>query len=226
LLAGRFVTAGAIHHAPVAYVLRDDELERVREGSLTFRTDGARAHVIQLRIAREALRAPIGLAHGPLRLPTACWDAAAALVDDTRGLARLLDTLAGAGAVDPQLSSTLCDDEPIRFLRLWAALQPLYATYGGTASLKQLAASLQMSLRQIGRDAKELATTFGFSGGYRDALLVLRLRTAVLLMSAPDASIADIARLVGYGSSIAMARALRDAKLPAPTTIQSALRGD
>jgi AraC-like DNA-binding protein len=231
MLAGRFIAGGTILAAPVAYVLGDDELERVRDGSRTFRTEGPRAHVIQLRVARTALHAPVGLAHGPLALPPACWDAATRLVDcapsiDTRTLAQLLDALGAAGALDRRLSATLHADEPPQFQRLWDALQPLYATYGGTASLKQLAASLDMSLRQISRDAKAFARTFGFTSGYRDALRVLRLRTAVLLLSAPDGAIGDVARIVGYGSPIAMARAFRDARLPAPSAIQHALHAE
>ncbi|MGE5186409.1 MAG: hypothetical protein ACM31C_30345 [Acidobacteriota bacterium] len=228
LLAGRLVHAGEAMQAPVAFVLADDELERPRAGSRTFRTDGARAHVIQLRFATRALRVPIGLDRGALALPSRAWDAAAALAarTDTANLAGLLDALASAGAIDGALAGTLVGDEPERFRRLWAALQPLYAAYAGTTSLKQLASSLGMSLRQTGRDAKELAQTFGFSGGYRDSLLVLRLRVAVLLLSAPAATVEKVARLVGYGSAIAMARAFRDAKLPAPSVVQDALRGE
>ena len=225
LLEGRFVSDdGVVRPAPVAHMLGDDELERVRPGSRTFRTDGPRAHVIQLRIAKGGARAPIGISHGPLRLSDASWAAAGALVADAGTLGRLLDALAADGVTDPRLSSTVIAEEPERFSRLWGALEPLYATYGGTTSLKQLAASLGLSLRQISRDAKELARAFGFSSGYRDALLMLRLRTAVLLLSARDASIADVARVVGYGSAIAMARAFRDAKLPAPTVVQDAMR--
>jgi len=82
-----------------------------------------------------------------------------------------------------------------------------------------------MSMRQVGRDAKELSAAFGIGGGYRDALLVLRLRTAVLMLSAPDAGVGEVAKLVGYGSPIAMARAFRDADLPAPSAIQADVRG-
>jgi AraC-like DNA-binding protein len=231
LLAGRLACAGRAYPAPVAFVLADDELERVRPGVAMFRTEGERAHVIQLRFARSSLRAPIGLSRGPLPLADACWRAAAALADaapavDTRAVAGLIDALTAGGSLDPRLAATLCDDEPPRFRRLWAALQPLYAAYGGTTSLKQLAASLGLSLRQTSRDAQELARTFGFTAGYRDALLVLRLRTAVLLLSAPDASVTEVARLVGYGSAIAMARAFRDARLPAPSAVQDAVRGE
>ena len=136
----------------------------------------------------------------------------------------LLDALAATGITKG--SVTIEPEEPERYRRLWEALKPLYQTYGGTASLKQLANSLEMSMRQVGRDAKELAATFGFGSGYRDALLVLRLRSAALLLSAPEGTVAEVATAVGYGSPIAMARAFRDAKLPAPSVVQAALRGE
>jgi transcriptional regulator GlxA family with amidase domain len=53
---------------------------------------------------------------------------------------------------------------------------------------------------------------------------MLRLRTAVVLLSAAEATVVEVARLVGYGSPIAMARAFRDAKLPAPSVVQAELR--
>jgi transcriptional regulator GlxA family with amidase domain len=141
-------------------------------------------------------------------------------------LAPLLDALARAGVIDGAVSSTLCADEPERFRRLWGAIEPLYASYGAGTSLKQIASSLGMSMRQVGRDAKELATTFGVGGGYRDALLVLRLRVAALLLSAPGSTVGDVAKAVGYGGAIAMARAFRDAKLPPPSAVQAALAGE
>ena len=230
LLAGRVVLdTGEVIHAPVAYLLADDEIERPIQGSRTYRTDGAEVDVVQLRIHEDHLRIPIGLGHGPLALSPACWDAVAGLVDhaaqvDAPRVAGLLDALAGAGVVASSLGETVISDEPERFRRLWAAFEPLYSTYGATTSLKQLAGSLGMSMRQVGRDAKELSTAFGFGTGYRDALLTLRLRVAVLLLSAPEATVAEVARLVGYGSAIALARAFRDAKLPAPSAIQAAMR--
>ena len=224
VVAGRVVPAsGEPIAAPVAFVLADDEIERVTAKSRTFRTDGEQVHVIHLRFARDELAAPIGLAHGPLALPARAWDAARHVLAEPTALAVLLDALAAAGVTR---HSVAIHDEPEHYRRLWNALQPLYQSYGGTASLKQLAASLGMSMRQVGRDAKQMAKEFGLGSGYRDSLLVLRLRVAVLLLSAPGATIADVAAVVGYGSAIAMARAFRDAKLPAPTAIQAALRGE
>lgn len=224
IAAGRYVPdAGAPIAAPVGFVLADDEIERVTAKSRTFRTDGERVHVVHLRFEHGELAAPIGLAWGPLALPAACWEAVHHVLRAPTELAVLLEALAAARITRRAVP---IEAEPERYRRLWDALQPLYQTYGGTASLKQLAASLDMSMRQVGRDAKELAKEFGFGRGYRDSLLVLRLRHAALLLSAPGATIAEVATLVGYGSPIAMARAFRDARLPPPSTVQAALRGE
>ncbi|HUS28595.1 MAG TPA: AraC family transcriptional regulator [Kofleriaceae bacterium] len=227
MLTGRFVSdRGDVVAGPVAFMLGDDEWERPRKDSRTFRTDGPIVEVLQLRVAKEHIRVPIGLAAGALALTPACWDATAAMlggVPDARRLAALIDALATSGVFAKEMATSVVEEEPERFRRLWEALQPLYQTYGATTSLKQLASSLGMSMRQVGRDAKELSAAFGIGGGYRDALLMMRLRMAVLLLSAPDASVSDVAKLVGYGSPIAMARAFRDAKLPAPSAIQTEL---
>jgi len=231
MTAGRWVSdTGEVLHGPVGWVLGDDEIERMRKTSRTFRTDGANVDVVQLRIAAPAVRVPIGIAAGPLALGAAAWDATTALVDNApagnaAALARLLEALAGAGVIAGALAQSTVTEEPERFRRLWRAMEPLYSTYGATTSLKQLASSLGMSMRQVGRDAKELSAAFGIGGGYRDALLMLRLRVAVLMLSAPEATVAEVARLVGYGSPIAMARAFRDAKLPPPSAVQEAVRG-
>lgn len=225
LVLGRYAPAvGPPIDAPVALVLADEEIERVGGKSRTFRTDGARVEVVQLRLSRGDLRVPIGLAHGPLAVAPAVWSAARAVTADPQRLGELVAALGRAKIIAPTVA--VQPEEPERFRRMWDALQPLYTSYGGTASLKQVANSLGMSMRQIGRDAKEMATTFGFGHGYRDSLLVLRLRVAALLLSAPEATVADVAAAVGYGGAIAMARAFRDAKLPAPSAVQAAVRGE
>jgi AraC-like DNA-binding protein len=232
LLAGRLVTDDKkTYNEPIAFLLGDDEMERITDKSRTFRTDGEQIHVIQLRFDRKDLRVPIGLDSGPLALVPAVWDAARALhagagAPDVTQLGRLVAALGASGAIAETVSGTLMTDEPERFRRLWSALEPLFHEHGATTSLKQLAAKLDLSMRQVGRDAKDLAKTFGFSSGYRDWLLVLRLRLAALLLSAPGVTVNEVAGLVGYGSPIAMARAFRDAKLPPPSTVQTALRSE
>jgi AraC-like DNA-binding protein len=230
LVSGKLATsAGQVFDAPVGVLLADDEIERISPKAATFRTFGPNVDVIQLRFERSDLLVEPGLARGPLPL-AGCWDAARALFDgaprgDAQSLIRLLDTLVAAKVVHPHIPGTIQATESAAFVRLWDTLSPLYQTYGGTLSLKQIAAHLGLSLRQVGRDAKELTATFGFGGGFRDMLLMLRLRVAVLLLSS-DATVNDVAKVVGYGSPIAMARAFRDAKLPAPSVVQAELQAN
>jgi AraC-like DNA-binding protein len=234
LVEGRFVLPnGETLMAPVGFVLADEEIERVDptlgSKSRWFRTDGDRVHVMQFRFDRKHLHAPVGLDAGPLKLTAATWDAMMPMREgaprgDASVMVRFLEALASSNVISRDVASTIIPQEPDNFARLWSALTPLYQEYGGTTSLKQIASHLDMSMRQVGRDAKELTKTFGLGGGFRDMLLVLRLRVAALLLSAPEATVADVARCVGYGSPIAMARAFRDAKLPAPSAIQDAMR--
>ena len=231
LLSGRLVTStGQTYEAPVGFLLADDEIERMTARSTSFRTFGPNVDVIQLRIDRRDLTREPGIAHGPLPLTPACWDAAHAFLDgaargDTGTLTQLLHALVAAKLVDARIPGTIIAEEPLALSRLWDAITPLYQTHGGTLSLKQIAAHLDLSLRQVGRDAKELTETFGMGGGFRDMLLVLRLRVATLLLSSV-ATVNEVAKTVGYGSPIAMARAFRDAKLPAPSAIQAEMQAN
>ena len=224
IVAGRYAPAvGEAIEGPVGLILADDEIERLGPNSRTFRTDGERVHIIHLRYSREDIAAPVGMAAGRLALPARLWDIALRVMDQPTAIGEVFDALASVGVTRPAVR---IHEEPERYRRLWAALRPLYETYGGTVSLKQLAGSLEMSMRQVGRDAKDLANTFGMGNGFRDALQALRLRVAVLLLSGPESSVGEVATLVGYGSPIAMARAFRDAKLPAPSAVQAALRSE
>jgi AraC-like DNA-binding protein len=104
-------------------------------------------------------------------------------------------------------------------------MRPLYHDLATSASLKQIAALAGLSLRQLGRDLTDLTRTFGLFGtGFRDAMRILRLRAAVVLLSAPEATAHDVARVVGYSSLDAMGRAFRDAQLPAPSLVHTAVR--
>jgi AraC-like DNA-binding protein len=227
-LSGTFVSAGVPPRAgPCAFVLAETEFDRVVRGALTFRSFGARCTIIEARVPAADLRRPIGLAHGPIELPEPVWAAYHAL-QDTRGEAAvhgLIAALGDAGVLSRDLIASVVATEPERFQRLWAVMRPLYQHLSTSASLKQIAALAGLSLRQLGRDLGDLTRTFGlFGAGFRDAMRVLRLRAAVLLLSAPGGTPSDVARTVGYGSLDAMGRAFRDAALPAPSIVQEAVR--
>jgi AraC-like DNA-binding protein len=227
-MSGTFITAGQPPvHGPCAFVLAETEFDRVVPGALTFRSFGARCTIIEARVPSADLRRPIGLAHGPIELDPTVWGAYRALevAPSEAAVHSLLHILAQTGVVSQELVASLVTTEPERFQRLWAAMRPLYQRLSTSASLKQIAELTDLSLRQLGRDLADLTRTFGlFGAGFRDAMRMIRLRAAVLLLSAPDATPSDVARTIGYGSLDAMGRAFRDAHLPAPSMVQAKVR--
>lgn len=222
-LAGAFETGGATREGPQLWALAETEFDRVQRGSQTFRSWGAPSRVVEIRFHARDVKTRVGLARGPIDVSAATWDAYHAFANGGP-LAPLVEMLAKSGVI-ADVAGTIVDDEPEHFARLWQTLRPLYAQTATSASLKQISTLAQLSLRQLGRDLGDLTRTFGlFGAGFRDAMRVLRLRAAVLLLSAPRATPTDVAREVGYGSLDAMARAFRDAKLPAPSVVRDAVR--
>jgi AraC-like DNA-binding protein len=227
-LSGTFVIAGRPPLVgPCAFILDETEFDRVMPGALTFRSFGARCTIIEARLPLSDLQRPVGLVHGALALDDEVWAAYHALEASPGEAAvhNLIHALDTTGIVSRRLSSSVVANEPERFQRLWAAMRPLYQRTSISASLKQIAQLTDLSLRQLGRDFGDLTHTFGlFGAGFRDAMRMLRLRAAVLLLSAPDGTPSDVARVIGYGSLDAMGRAFRDAHLPAPSVVQAAVR--
>lgn len=210
-----------------AFVLAETEFDRVLPTSRTFRSYGTPGVIVELRVPAADIRRPIGIDHGPIELPAFVWDAYDALeaTPTASALFQLVQQLGEAGVLSRDLTASVVEHEPDRFVRLWAVMEPLYGDLATSASLKQIATLAGLSLRQLGRDLGDLSRTFGlFGGGFRDAMRVLRLRAASLLLSAPQATPSEVARAVGYGSLDAMGRAFRDASLPAPSVVQEAVR--
>lgn len=227
-LTGTFaVTGGERYPSPAAFVLSESEFDRVMNGSITFRSWGERCTIVEARVPAASVKLPVGLAHGAIELAPSVWDALHAL-ESTRAepeVHQLIGALATTGVLTSDLAAGVVTNEPERFQRVWAVIRPLYGNLATSASLKQISTLAGLSLRQLGRDLRDLTRTFGmFGAGFRDAMRILRLRAAVLLLSAPDGSPSEVARAVGYGSLDAMGRAFRDAHLPAPSIVQQAVR--
>ena len=213
--------------APCAFVLAETEFDRVEADAIHFRSYGAPGQIVEIRLSPNDLKRPVGLAHGALDLPAPVWAAYRALTTapSEAALHALIGQLAEANVVTRDLDASIVTQEPERYTRIWKALTPFYNDLATSTSLKQLAVIAGLSLRQLGRDFGDFTRDFGlFGGGFRDAMRVLRLRAAVLYLSSPGATPSDVARAVGYGSLDAMGRAFRDAKLPAPSVVQDAVR--
>jgi AraC-like DNA-binding protein len=227
-LRGTFAIEGA---TPIegrqAYVLAETEFDRVVESARKFRSYGAPGVIVEIRVPERDVLRPVGIDHGQIALPDVVWEAYATLEEQRSeaALHRLIVALGEAKVLSGDLTGSVVTEEPERFVRLWTVLKPLYEDLATSTSLKQIATIAKLSLRQLGRDLGEVTRTFGlYGGGFRDAMRVLRLRAAVLLLSAPEGSPSEVARAVGYGSLDAMGRAFRDAALPAPSVVQDAVR--
>jgi AraC-like DNA-binding protein len=176
----------------------------------------------------------------PLRLPTtlslddATWDAAtrAGRLSDSDdaafegGVRALIEQLARRDIVTQAGAARALRGPPAPFARLWRALKPTIEHLALSVTASDLGAGADLSTTQVERAFRRWATAFALVGpGLRSVTHLFRMNTAVLFLSAEDATVADVALATGYGSADAMARAFRDAGLAAPTVVQKQLRG-
>jgi AraC-like DNA-binding protein len=165
---------------------------------------------------------------GLLDLDTAAWDAAAragtlsrsndeAVLDGLRELLRRLAELGllAQDAADKALTT------PRPLVRLWGAVRPMIERSMLAPKLDDMSGATGLPVSQVRRDVGRLIGALGLVGpGLRNSAHHLRLKFAVLFLSAAGASVTDVAGAVGYGSVDAMALAFRLAGLPAPSVVQ------
>src|SRR5262249_28093410 len=162
------------------------------------------AVVVEVVLPRHEVRRPMGLGAGPLPLAPETWSA--------------LDVFAGAAAADAAIETALeallaclvneqllVGDVPLvqgeseGVGRVWDAIAASFERMAASTTLQDLADLTGVSLAQIGRDLTDLFAAYPYMGPmYRDAARTVRLRLAVDLLSASDASVTDVAMAVGY----------------------------
>ena len=230
---GRVVGPG-----PLAYVLAETERERrVDAGAPSLQVSGPVFEGCILELPVTGVRRPPGLRHGPLTLSASTWELMRVMsdallhasIDDAIHVAAamvdLMHALCADGVIDAELPASIVEDEAPNMLRLWKGIAAAYAEHRASVRLGDLKRATQLSITQLGRDLFQLTRTFGLFGlGYREAARVMRLRAAVLWLSSPDLTATEVAAIVGYRSTDAMSRAFRDAKLPAASVVQDAVR--
>lgn len=164
----------------------------------------------------------LGLAAETLR----CADEAFAAFesgDPAPAVTRLLAALERDGVLIAGFNRGVTAEEPPRIARTWAALQALFAELEASPTLQEIADACGTSLRQIARDLEEITGTFTIGvEAFRAQRGLLRLRLAAMLLSVPGVSVGEVAQLTGYGSTTALDRAFRDAKLPPPSSVEKA----
>lgn len=240
LLEGTFSIDGPEHvrfEAPSAFVVSEDLVDGAHGvRRRTFRTEGTTFAAIELHFFDG--RGPVAT-DVPRLLPLEerAWTAAAARLlaraaeagdeahDELQGaLSEILRALAGASLVDARVVADV--RAPVPFERLLRAARPLAKQFALSATLDELGAFGETSTRQLDRWVRAFFRTFPVVGGSWRALTVhLRLRLAVVFLSAEGTSISEVASAVGYGSTEAMSRAFRDAGLPAPSVVRDAVLG-
>ena len=239
LLRGRWLEHGPdgrSFEGRAAFVVSEAQLEGEKgRRSCTFRSDGAPLAAIELHLPRTHVAAPRGLL-APLALDDAAWsaatDALAALDGDrtdnsllSERIPRLLRELSRLGIITPDAPVAATEPSPPALRRVLAPLQRTVERMYLGATLKELERATGTSPRQLARDVERAVRSLGLAGlGWRLTSRHLRIKFAVILLSAEHATVAEVARLIGWGSADAMTRAFRNAGLPAPSSVQRAIR--
>jgi AraC-like DNA-binding protein len=232
LIEGTFAIDGrSAFVGPSLFGMEEDDFEGAgSRAPQRFVAEGELFVALDLRFARQDIK--VDFSRGPEKLEVAerAWTAARAVVAsrDQGGAADAMRTLIGAleheNILRPGLAARV-DEGDARFSRFWKGVSHFISSYQALPSLKELADRSELSIRQVAREAQAFLDAFGVLGSrWREVTLRSRLKLAVLGLSAADVTVADVARASGYGSTDAMARAFRDAGLPAPSAVQAALR--
>ena len=229
-LDGTLETAAGTHRSPVAFVLAEREFERVEPAAPWFRSWGDPAVVLGIRVERNMVRAPIGLDHGPVAVGDMTWRALEALAEATAvegdvvpPFVTLLRGLHADGLLAVDLSRDAKTENAL-IRHLWQAAVPYYQQFLLGSTMEDLGNTRGKSLRQLVRETSTFTASLPLFGGFRSTLVLLRLRLATLLLSSPAATLADVARWVGYASVDAMAGSFRDGGLPPPSVVRTEVR--
>jgi len=196
---------------------------------LTYRAAGDPFCMMELHFSSNVTSLRPEMAPTPISLDRAAWEVATSVAECSRGdddrllsqTASLLATLARLSLVSPELAESVLRPMPARFQLLWKAIGPIVERLDLRPTVKELSAVTGGTPREVDRNVRAFVSSFGFLGGsWREGSRYWRLKLAIVFLSAEGASIADVARAVGYGSTDAMARAFRDARIPPPNVVK------
>lgn len=149
--------------------------------------------------------------------------AASADEDPAKLLHALIGELHKAGVpFDPPDRDKLVHDVAPRFTELSQALDEVLSQGGVRPTTVDLEERMRLSTRQLNRLVESYHTTYGFnSEGWRDTVKRRRIMLGAALMTAPGATVIDVAQAIGFSSAEAFARALSEAGLPPPSEIRA-----
>ena len=117
-------------------------------------------------------------------------------------------------------TASLDERVPARAQDLTRALDDALSDLAKQPMMDELSERLGVSTRQLNRIVKDYNETYGFNAtGWIDTRNRRRLLIGATLMTAPKATASYVAKVVGYRSATAFARALGLAGLPPPSEI-------
>jgi len=233
LLRGRFDLHGVgLFEGPTAFVLTLSQLEGADDvRSSTFRSTGSPFTALEVRLPEAELVGSWKI-NEPILLDASTWGAVedltrSAAEDDesyATGARTVIERLARDGVVSEQAHESSMKTDAWMIQRSWGALKPIIERFAPASSLDEVSEGMGLSLRQTARLLGDFLSLAAWGIGWRQITLHGRFKIAVLLLSAEGATVEDVARIIGYGSINAMARAFRSAGLEAPSFIQQRLR--
>jgi AraC-like DNA-binding protein len=142
---------------------------------------------------------------------------------------RVLDGLRDARVLDEAAPSPLSPSSaPGRVVsRIASTIFPTLSALATRPTMIDLMARTQLTERQLLRNLVRVQEDFELlDRGWRAAILRWRVTAGALLLSSRDISLAEVARLAGYSSTKAMARAFSDAGLPPPGEVRERIGKD
>jgi len=231
LLAGR----GRVRaHGREAWLEGGDVLGMDHKGSVSMRQEGEAYSALAFEWDADFL-GPRPKAFQQARLTGTAKDEASAVWEAiVRGegrpealVARHLRVLAELGfPVRSASEAELAEAVPEATQKMSRGLDFALSNLEGQPMTADLEKVLGLGARQVNRLVQSFNAHYGFNAtGWRDTRNRRRLMMGATLMTAKGATVSYVARVVGYRSPTAFARALADAGMPPPASIPALVEG-
>jgi AraC-like DNA-binding protein len=213
-------------HGPAAFVSRVDHptatASRISGGEPYLAIDLVFLDELETRYERPQR----------VELPAAVWSAARAVFDDDGTdrqalIRRFLAAIDAASIGLPALAPSIVSIEDEFVELVWSAFRELDLFATPFPAFQELVDKSGLSTSHFARRIKDLLVTFRCDwGGWRDLTNDARLRWAVMLISNPSFSIAEVARASGYGSTDALDAIFRRSGLPSPREVRQLIAAE
>lgn len=194
-----------------------------RKGTLAARTEGRAYESLVLEWDADARHSARALAFEPasvVPLATRVLESERPDRDVLERVTGLLGSLAPLEGLDFGRPSMVGPDE-LRFQEVATALDDVLSSLDEQPMAIDLQTKLGVSARQVTRIVDAFRERYGYgSTNWQDARSRRRLMLAAALLTAPTATVTEVAQIVGYSRPETLTRAFATAGLPRPSAIR------